>query len=259
MSFCFCWFLVILVNRHLTLGKNTCSPATNPNVKSPSLKMESRVSSPSRNSSSSHLTPLTEEDQVEEPNIYHNQQNIPQNVLNDQIGDHIPLRHLQKSPVASPLHPTLGVDPMYYQQYQKQLQYQQQWQYQQQLQYQQQQLYLLSQNPSVFFSPSLRATMTREEPCLIGPHLSSPHLPQLSQHIMPSSSKRRSHPQHKHRSSNHRPNSTDVRRRNEILRNSTSDLSLSSLSSPSPFSTNAYMPKTIPNSRDKRGRHPSYF
>ncbi|GAN05998.1 hypothetical protein MAM1_0108c05474 [Mucor ambiguus] len=255
-----------IVKRQMDPIKKSRSPLLNQNgISRPvsmesSSRIESGVSSPSRNSTSSHVTPLTEEDDVEEPIIHHSQQKIPQHALNEEFPNYIPMQHMPKIPPA-PSTPPVMMDPMYYQRlqhYQTQLQYQQQMQYQQQLQYQQQQLYLLSQSPSVFFPSGSRAMMTADEPAPLGPP------PPPPPHHMPSSSssyKRMTHHHHKHRhisSNSSRLSSTDIRRRQEMLKSSATDLTYPSSASLSMYNM-ASMPMVPSVPRNSGGRYPSYF
>lgn len=128
------------------------------------------------------------------------------------------------------------IDPIHYQRmqlYQHQLQYQQQIQYQQAIALQQQQqLYLLSQNPSAFFPPSARVV---EEP--ISPPRNKRHSTgQTSPHI-------RSHKQHNVVSS------TDLRRRAEMMKNSTESANKRPSSQHYPQSFNTTVNRSINHAR----------
>lgn len=100
------------------------------------------------------------------------------------------------------------MDPVHYQRmqmYQTQLQYQQQIQYQQAMALQQQQnVYLLSQNPSVFFPPGARHM---EDSNSSPPRNKRHSTDQISPRIR--------------NSKQHNMNSTDARRRAEMMKNST--------------------------------------
>jgi type II secretory pathway pseudopilin PulG len=141
------------------------------------------------------------------------------------------------------------IDPMYYQRLQ-QYQYQQQLQYQQAIALQQQQqLYLLSQNPGAFFPPTTRV---------------------IEESTQPYNGKRHSSGQsynHKQSRGHHhgKVSNTDLRRRAEMLRNSTESINRIIPSQNTAVYYNTQQPLTPPvmrngtsNNNNNNGRRLSY-
>lgn len=167
------------------------------------------ISTPSRGSNSSHISPLTDEDEAPSPTQHQRIRNINAiPPIKDEYIYHRPPQSKQNTNSNNRPMSMNMIDPIHYQRmqlYQSQLQYQQQIQYQQAMALQQQQnLYLLSQSPSAFFPPGARVIDDYTSPPRIKRHSTG--------HTSPSGKG------HKHHNI---MNSTDARRRAEMMKNAT--------------------------------------